>query len=207
MIRFDNEAKAGNGFRFVFGVDEAGRGPLAGPVVAAAVLLTTTDFSAPVGDSKKLTPGQRERAFVEILERAWIGMGIMNERVIDEVNILRATHLAMALAMRDLLARLPAEMQAVRAERGIKGLVDGNSFSGFSEVPLDLVVGGDRQSASIACASIVAKVWRDRIMGQYDKVYPAYFFARHKGYPTSFHREAVLRHGPSPIHRASFRLT
>ena len=197
MIEFD-KAKA-NGFRFLFGVDEAGRGPLAGPVVAAAVWVKDPDFTCRINDSKALSDAQRENAFLEIYERAVVGVGIMSETVIDEVNILCATHLAMTAAIKDLAGRLaPEGMNA-------KVLIDGNSFKGDVACHIECVVKGDAKSFAIACASIVAKVTRDRIMGQYDQVYPQYGFKAHKGYPTQAHRDAIRTHGLSLIHRKTFR--
>ncbi len=198
MIEFD-KAKAVNGFRFIFGVDEAGRGPLAGPVVAAAVFLKDTAFKCRVGDSKVLSEAQREKAFVEIHERAVVGVGIMSEIVIDEVNILRATHLAMSAAVKDLASHVAA------LKGDVKILIDGNFYQGDIPYKVECVVKGDAKSMAIACASIVAKVTRDRIMCEYDKVYPQYGFKGHKGYPTSAHRAAIRIHGLSPIHRKTFR--
>ena len=197
LIEFD-KAKA-NGFRFFFGVDEAGRGPLAGPVVAAAVLIKDTGFTCRVGDSKALSEAQREKAFREIHQRALVGVGIMSETVIDEVNILRATHLAMTAAVKDLASRLSP------GDREVKVVIDGNSYQGDIPYKVECVVKGDAKSMAIACASIVAKVTRDRIMCAYDQVYPQYGFKAHKGYPTEAHRDAIRVHGLSLIHRKTFR--
>lgn len=205
LSAFDHKAKA-NGFRFIFGVDEAGRGPLAGPVVAAAVWLRDTSFTVPVGDSKKLSERQRLNAFHEIHERASVGVGIMSETVIDRVNILKASHLAMAAAVKSLVAHLPLQMREDPRLASAAGLlVDGNMFTVAVPFKVGLVVGGDGKSLSIACASIIAKVTRDRLIDQYDRIYPQYGFARHKGYPTAAHRAAIDRHGLSPIHRKTFR--
>ncbi|MFH0754863.1 MAG: ribonuclease HII [Candidatus Omnitrophota bacterium] len=189
-----------DGFRFVFGVDEAGRGPLAGPVVAAAVCLRATDFSTRAGDSKVLSEHQREKAFVQIHERALVGIGIIDQTVIDQINILRASHLAMAMAIKDLAGRMDSSAVTVKV------LVDGNSFHGDIPYKIECIVKGDAKSLSIACASIVAKVTRDRIMADYDKIYPQYGFLKHKGYPTQGHREAIKKFGLSPIHRKTFRV-
>jgi ribonuclease HII len=198
LISFD-KAKA-NGFRFLFGVDEAGRGPLAGPVVAAAVCIRDMDFLNRIGDSKKLSLPQREKAFREIRSHAVTGVGIMSETVIDQVNILGATHLAMAAAVKDLvqgmIRPLPGE---------VKVLIDGNSFEGDIPWTVETVVKGDALSLAIGAASIIAKVTRDRIMLEYDRLYPQYGFAIHKGYPTAAHRAAIKVHGLSPIHRKTFR--
>lgn len=189
------------GFRAVAGVDEAGRGPLAGPVVAAAVLLGeriqragVVDDLAGVRDSKELSAAERLRLLPAILREARaIGVGIAAAPVIDRLDILRATRLAMA-----------------RAVRRIGSAADCALVDGSDQVPAPLptfsVVRGDRRSLSIAAASVVAKVLRDLIMERYDRIYPGYGFAEHKGYPTEAHRAAIRRLGPSPIHRRSFRL-
>jgi ribonuclease HII len=188
------------GFDTIIGVDEAGRGPLAGPVVAAAVALKAENLRSRIDDSKKLTPGQREAAFLEISAKSAFGIGVVNEQVVDRVNILQATRLAMLQAVSSLIKKSGASNLRPCV------LVDGN-------MPLDVgfpcraIVGGDGKSKSIAAASILAKVSRDRIMCIYDRVYPGYGFLRHKGYPTSAHRRALKKLGPSPIHRRSFRLS
>ena len=201
MIAFDQEAKA-DGFRFLFGVDEAGRGPLAGPVVAAAVCLRETSFTNRIDDSKLLSPLQRRKAFDEIFEHGWVGLGVMSETVIDDVNILRATHLAMSMSVSDLCSHLPAEMR----RETVKILIDGNSFSGTVPFKVKTVIGGDAKSLSIACASIIAKVYRDRVMEKFDRLYPGYGFSIHKGYGTASHREAVKKLGRCPIHRRTFSI-
>jgi ribonuclease HII len=206
MLEIERKTKAA-GFRFIFGVDEAGRGPLAGPVVAAAVLLRNTQFTCPIRDSKLLSSKQRERAFLEIQDRAWFGVGVVNEDVIDEMNILRAAHFAMGLAVQDLVSHLPGRTrEAKHFAHSVKVLIDGNLFTRDLPYSLQTIVHGDRLSLSIASASIVAKVTRDRIMGHYDRIYPQYGFRDHKGYGTAAHRKAIRRHGLSPIHRRSFRV-
>lgn len=206
MLYYEKKAKQ-QGFTFTVGVDEVGRGPLAGPVVAAAVKLNTTKFNNLVTDSKKLTPPHRESAFLEIYQKATIGIGIMNESVIDAVNILNATKLAMQQAVANLIYVWNKEIDAKQSRSINKNkiiiLIDGN-------VSLDLpfrlknIIEGDSKSLSIASASIVAKVIRDRIMSVYHKVYPKYSFISHKGYGTKKHFEAIDRHGSCPIHRMSF---
>jgi ribonuclease HII len=206
MLEIERKAKA-KGFRFIFGVDEAGRGPLAGPVVGAAILLHNTEFTCPVRDSKQLTPKQRERAFLEIQERSWYGVGVVNESVIDEINILRAAHFAMSLAVEDLVTHLPSRIRETEDfASSVKVLIDGNLFTRELPYSLQTVVRGDSLSLSIASASIVAKVTRDRIMEHYDRIFPQYGFKDHKGYPTVAHRAAVRKHGLSSIHRKSFRI-
>ena len=206
LIDFDQKAKAKNGFRFLFGIDEAGRGPLAGPVVAGAVFLKTTDFNVAVGDSKKLSHARRVKAFHQIHEKAYVGVGVISETVIDELNILRASHLAMAAAVKDLLAHLP---EAIRSAddfvAAVQLLIDGNMFTVPVAYSVQTVIGGDARSLSIACASIIAKVTRDRIIDMYDTIYPQYGFRQHKGYPTAAHRAAILKYGLCPIHRKTFR--
>jgi ribonuclease HII len=200
------ETQAQNkGLRFILGVDEAGRGPLAGPVVAAAVCLRHTDFTNPINDSKKMSAKVREAAFFEIFEKAYVGIGIMNEKTIDSVNILNASHLAMEMAIKDLINRMPKDdtlQESFHKEVGL--LIDGNMFRTSLPYQYQAIIGGDGKSLSIACASIIAKVSRDRILIVYDKVFPQYGFAKHKGYPTRDHRLAIKKYGTSIIHRKSF---
>lgn len=176
------------------GIDEAGRGPLAGPVVAAAVVFPRACATPGVKDSKLLSNTQREILFSEIMETALaVGVGVMSHEVIDRINILQATFLAMHEAVRQLGIR-PHYL-----------LVDGNRFLGTG-IPFQTIVRGDAQCTSIAAASIVAKVTRDRMMVEFDTHFPGYGFARHKGYPTREHCAAIRRLGYSPIHRRSFHL-
>lgn len=172
-------------------MDEAGRGPLAGPVVASAVIVRDRSISSPVRDSKLLTERQREKAYAAIREHYRVGIGIAEPEEIDRINILQATLMAMqrALAGLDLIPSLI--------------LVDGLHVPA-GQVPAIPLVDGDARSYAIACASIIAKVTRDRMMREYDTQYPGYGFAGHKGYGTRSHIEAVRRLGPCPIHRRSF---
>jgi ribonuclease HII len=180
------------GFVRIAGVDEAGRGPLAGPVVAAAVVFRPGTQIEGVDDSKKLKPDTRERLFQEIIRSArGYGVGVVDHETIDRINILNATFAAMHAA----LGHLPFRPDHV--------LVDGNRFSS-TEYSFTTIVDGDARCFSIAAASIVAKVWRDRLMREYDREYPGYGFARHKGYGTPGHLRALRELGPSPIHRQSF---
>ena len=197
MLYFERSLKK-KGKDLIIGVDEAGRGPLAGPVVAAAVVLRKTRFKNRIDDSKKLTPFQREKAFYEITERALFGIGIINEKIIDRLNILVATRIAMERAVADLLGKL----SSFNAQR-THVLVDGNVKLDLS-VPFTNIIRGDSRSKSIASASILAKVTRDRIMVLYDKIFPQYGFIRHKGYPTKAHRLALKKFGKSIIHRTTF---
>ena len=185
-------AGAGRGGRIVAGVDEAGRGPLAGPVVAAAVILDPAVRIEGIADSKSLSAERRAELDREVRERALsFAVARVGVDVIDAVNILQATMRAMCEAV-DGLHLSPDEV-----------LVDGNRCPALP-YPARAVVRGDASVAAISAASILAKVARDREMIEMDRRYPEYGFARHKGYATQAHRDALLRFGPSPIHRASF---
>ena len=206
MLCFEQQAKD-RGHLLVLGIDEAGRGPLAGPVVAAAVCLREVTFENRIADSKELSPRQRTLAFPEIFEKAFVGVGIMSEAVIDEHNILQATFFAMRNAVVHLLGRLPSELkEGIRRGRDVCLLVDGNRFISDLPYAYQTITNGDNRSLSIACASIVAKVSRDRMLTVYDRLYPQYGFLKHKGYPTQQHKQAIREHGLSPIHRRTFRL-
>jgi len=186
------------GYDLIIGVDEAGRGPLAWPVVAAAVALNSCRFKNRIDDSKKLTAQAREKAFDEIIKKSVFGVGVVSEKIIDAVNILEATLLAMEQAVNSLLTKI----KKIGSYHPYI-IVDGNmrlkvKFASTS------IIKGDAKSKSIAAASIIAKVTRDRIMSSYDKIYPQYGFSKHKGYPTKEHRLALKRIGPSLIHRKSF---
>lgn len=181
------------GFEPVAGVDEAGRGCLAGPVVAAAVIFPQMVFIPEVRDSKTLSPRGREAAEKLIREKASsIAVGVVGPEEIDRINILRASLKAMAMAVDGLHIR-PGVL-----------LVDGNQAMPH-DLPQKAIVGGDRHSFTIAAASIIAKVCRDAIMGEFSLRYPQYDFAGHKGYPTSGHLTALKRYGPCPIHRRTFK--
>lgn len=186
------------GYEFIIGVDEAGRGPLAGPVVAAAVTLRNFRFKNRIDDSKKLTPREREDASLEIINKSLFGIGVVSEKVIDKTNILLATQLAMKKAISSLLVKLNH-----KRENKICILVDGDVEVKFPYTIVNIIK-GDGKSKSIASASILAKVTRDRIMLAYDKIYPEYGFSVHKGYPTKTHRDILKKVGPSAIHRMSF---
>jgi len=185
------------GFDVIIGIDEAGRGPLAGPVVAAAVVLKENTFASRIDDSKKLTIPQRNKAFPEIIKKSYFGLGVVDEGIIDRVNILQATILAMESALGQLLTKLKKKNIKARI------LVDGDVRLSV-KYPVTNIIKGDGKSKSIAAASILAKVYRDSLMSLYDRAYPGYGFLKHKGYPTKAHREALLRLGPSRIHRKSF---
>ena len=181
------------GFSLICGVDEAGRGPLAGPVCAAAVILPPDLELEGLNDSKKLSEKRREALYPLICEQARAyGIAFASEQEIDELNILQATFLAMRRAVGQL---------------GLKpdlALVDGNREPDFGSIPVRTIIKGDSRSANIAAASILAKVTRDRFMLEQDAVYPQYGFAVHKGYGTQKHYAALREFGPCPIHRRSF---
>ncbi|MFH0948669.1 MAG: ribonuclease HII [Elusimicrobiota bacterium] len=189
LFSFDKKFRR---FDFVVGVDEAGRGPLAGPVVSAAVVLGKNTFIKNLNDSKKLNPKVRYSVYKEIIKKCIdYQVGIVNHLVIDRINILEATKLSMKIAVKKL---------------GVKPdlvLIDGNQ-------PIDIkiaqktIIKGDSKSASIAAASVIAKVTRDMLMKKYDRQFPNYGFAKHKGYGTKFHIETIKTFGPCKIHRKSF---
>ncbi|MBU1863501.1 MAG: ribonuclease HII [Candidatus Omnitrophica bacterium] len=176
----------------IAGIDEAGRGPLAGPVVAAAVILPKNHTIEGINDSKKLTAKKREKLYHEILAYAQVGVGIVNEKIIDAINIYEATRLAMKHAVLDL------------AQRPEYLLIDGTMTI---ELPIQSmsIINGDAQCASIAAASIIAKVTRDELMCKLHIRYPQYAFNKHKGYPTKEHVALLSSFGVSPVHRLSFR--
>ena len=180
------------GYEVLAGVDEAGRGPLAGPVVAAACILDPSKPIYGLNDSKKLTPSSRNRLFSLIMENAaaW-QIGIADHLVIDNINILQAT----CQAMRQAISNLPVKPGLL--------LIDAVKLSGVNQ-PVWPIIRGDGLSVSIAAASILAKVTRDRLMDEFDAQYPEYGFAQHKGYGTPMHYEALAKFGPCPIHRLTF---
>jgi ribonuclease HII len=182
------------GFLRIAGIDEAGRGPLAGPVVAAACIFLDGASIRGIDDSKKLSPDQRFRLYDKLVSHPSVlfGLGIVDAPIIDEINILQATFRAMLLAISDL------------KEKPDFLLVDG-PFLPPTEIPGEGIVEGDALSPSIGAASILAKVTRDRLMVDYHRLYPQYGFDQHKGYGTAQHLSALTLHGPCPIHRHSFR--
>lgn len=189
---YENEA-LNKGYKLICGVDEAGRGPLAGPVCAAAVILPENCVIDGLNDSKKISEKKREMLFDIIIEKALaysIAFGTLEE--IEEYNILEATYIAMNRAIEGL--NIKADF----------ALIDGNRVPKGIKIPCETVVKGDAHSCSIAAASILAKVTRDRLMLEYDKKYPQYLFAKHKGYGTKAHYEAIKQYGVCEIHRLSF---
>jgi len=197
MLYYERKLKA-KGFKLIIGVDEAGRGPLAGPVVAAAVALEARRFQCRIDDSKKLTASAREKAFLEIIKKSSFGIGIVNERVIDLVNIAVATRIAMEEAVSSLLDKIHKGKNM-----RMHVIVDGN-MPLDAGLPHTTIIKGDAKSKSIAAASILAKVTRDRIMDMSDQVFPQYGFKQHKGYPTRLHRSLINKFGLTVIHRKSF---
>jgi ribonuclease HII len=190
LLEYEIKAHA-KGYKIVVGVDEAGRGPLAGPVVAAAVILDNNMSLKGLDDSKKLSQRKRDEFYPKIQEMA-NGVAVLGQEIIDEINILQATRLAMKQAVEKLMMT-PDIL-----------LIDGNQKIN-SPIEQWTIIKGDTKSLSIAAASVLAKVTRDRIMKDYDHMYPQYEFSRHKGYGTKRHRDLIARHGPCPIHRKTFR--
>ncbi len=192
-MNFDIEKEALNeGYKIVCGVDEAGRGPLCGPVCAAAVILPVDCEIEGINDSKKLSEKKREQLFSIITEKAMAySIQMVDAQTIDEINILQATFLAMRTAVENLSIKPDI------------ALIDGNGKPGL-DIAERTVVKGDAKSVSIAAASILAKVTRDRYMLEADKKYPEYSFAKHKGYGTKLHYEAIAEHGICPEHRRTF---
>ena len=181
------------GFSYIAGIDEAGRGPLAGPVVSAAVLLPTSFHDPDITDSKKLSPKKRSYLYEKLYDHAVsIGIGIIDNIEIERINILNAALLSMAISVKNLSPQ-PDYL-----------LIDGK-FRIPTDLPQEPIIRGDALSISIAAASIVAKVSRDRLMERYDQDYPQFGFSRHKGYPTKAHKEAIRTFGCCPIHRRTFK--
>ncbi len=193
MLTYELEEKYTNeGYSVICGCDEAGRGPLAGPVVAAAVVLPTGLYIEGLDDSKKLSEKKREALFDVIkAEAIAYSIGSASVEEIEEINILNASMLAMKRAIEAL------------PEKADFALIDGNIVRGF-DIPAVPIIKGDATSPSIAAASILAKVTRDRLLCEYDKQYPEYQFSKHKGYGTKVHTEAIRKYGVLPIHRRSF---
>jgi ribonuclease HII len=193
LIKYDNRIRLETG-RLLCGVDEAGRGPLAGPVVAASVIFGDDVYIEGIFDSKQVTSKQREELFEEIKEKALCyGIGIVDNNRIDELNILNATKEAMTIAISGMV-----EMPGII-------IADGN-FYAYAFCEVRNVVKADEKSFSVAAASILAKVTRDRIMCEYEQLYPHFTFAAHKGYGTASHLDEILEFGYTDIHRRSFKL-
>lgn len=191
LMKFENE-KYAQGYTVIAGIDEAGRGPLAGPVVAAAVILKKDEKIEGVNDSKKLSPKKRDKIYDEIVEKAIAySVGIVDNNVIDEINILEATRLAMKKAIEGL--SVTPDYLLIDAEKKVD-----------TKIKLDGIIKGDSLSESIAAASIIAKVTRDRMMDNLDEQYTKYEFVKHKGYGTALHISKIKEFGLSDIHRKTF---
>ena len=181
------------GFNMICGIDEAGRGPLAGPVVVASVIMPANSMIEGVNDSKKVSEKKREKLYDQILEEAIsYGVGIVGQDEIDEINILNATKKGLTMSLKELTVK-PDLI-----------IVDALTHIDTMGIPYESIIKGDAKCYSISVASIIAKVTRDRIMREWDKVYPEYGFEKHKGYGTSAHIEAIKKYGLCPIHRKSF---
>ena len=185
------------GYKLICGIDEAGRGPLAGPVVVGAVVMKPESKIEWVNDSKKVTEKRRDILYDMITEEAlaW-GVGIVSEKEIDEINILNATKKGLHIALGEVIEKLGKKPEIVITD----ALKEIDTF----KIPYQSIIKGDATCYSISCASIIAKVTRDRIMKEWDEVYPQYGFNSHKGYGTAKHIEAIKKYGPSPIHRKTF---
>ena len=182
-----------NNIEYICGIDEAGRGPLAGPVVVGAVILPKDSFIEGVNDSKKISEKKREKIYEQILEEAIsYSVGIVDQKTIDEINILNATKLGVKIALEGLKQKPDVIM------------VDALTNMDTLGIPYISVVKGDAKNYSIAAASIIAKVTRDRIMKEWDEIYPAYGFSKHKGYGTAEHIRVIKENGPCILHRKSF---
>lgn len=201
MLYYERCAKK-KGYSIVIGLDEAGRGPLAGPLTVAAVYLKRADFKCRVDDSKKLSASQRAKAFREITEKSIFGIGFVSQETVDSFKITESLRFAADIALMQIFSRLKSESLNSDFKNTFL-LFDGRLSS---NMPYDSkeIIHGDGRSLSIAAASILAKVSRDRIMDVYDKAYPQYGFSVNKGYGTRKHLQRIRRYGLSPLHRASF---
>lgn len=192
LKQYENDLR-NKGYKYICGIDEAGRGPLAGPVVVASVIMPANSIIEGVNDSKKVSEKKREKLYDLILEEAIsYGVGIIGQDEIDEINILNATKKGLTMSLQELTQK--PELIIVDALTHIDTL----------GIPYESIIKGDAKCYSISAASIIAKVTRDRIMREWDKVYPQYGFAQHKGYGTSAHINAIKEFGPCPLHRRSF---
>ena len=192
LKNYENELRE-KGFKYICGIDEAGRGPLAGPVVVASVILPKNSMIEGINDSKKVSEKKREKLYDLIIEEAIsYGVGIIGQDEIDDINILNATKKGLTLSLQELTKR-PDLI-----------IVDALSKINTLGIPYESIIKGDAKCYSISAASIIAKVTRDRIMREWDKVFPQYGFATHKGYGTSAHINAIKEYGICPIHRKTF---
>ena len=191
------------GVKSICGIDEAGRGPLAGPVVVASVIMPEGSMIEGVNDSKKVSEKKREKLYEQIIEEAVAyGVGIIDQNEIDRINILNATKEGLILCIKELEKDLKEKNRGIEKPEII--LVDALTKIDTDHIPYQSIIKGDAKSYSIAAASIIAKVTRDRIMRQWDEVYPEYGFAKHKGYGTAMHISAIKQYGICPLHRKTF---
>ncbi len=192
LKKYEEELRK-KGFKYICGIDEAGRGPLAGPVVVASVIMPENSMIEGVNDSKKVSEKKREKLYDLILDEAIsYGIGIVGQDEIDEINILNATKKGLTMSLQEL------------TQKPDLIIVDALSKINTLGIPYESIIKGDAKCYSISAASIIAKVTRDRIMREWDKIYPQYGFATHKGYGTSSHIKAIIENGPCPIHRKTF---
>ena len=204
LKKVEEELYNEKGLKAIAGIDEAGRGPLAGPVVVACCLMPRNSMIEGVNDSKKISEKKREMLYEQITNEAIsYGIGIINQKEIDEINILQATKKGLTEAIKDMENKL-AEKPELGIIKPDAILVDALTKIDTDGIPYKSIIHGDAISYSIACASIIAKVTRDRIMRQWDEIYSQYGFAKHKGYGTAAHIKALKEYGPCPLHRESF---
>lgn len=204
LKKIEEELYKGKEIKTIAGIDEAGRGPLAGPVVVACALMPRNSMIEGVNDSKKVSEKKREKIYEEIISEAiGYGVSIIGQNEIDEINILQATKKGVTEAIKNMEQNLKLNIE-LGIEKPDAILVDALTKIDTDGIPYKSIIHGDAISYSIACASIIAKVTRDRIMRQWDEVYPQYGFSKHKGYGTAAHISALKEYGPCPLHRTSF---
>ena len=204
LKKVENELYEQKDIRYIAGIDEAGRGPLAGPVVVACCLMPKNSMIEGVNDSKKVSEKKREKLYDLITQEAIsYGVGIIGQKEIDEINILQATKKGLTIAIKEMEKKL-AENPELGVNKPDAILVDALTKIDTDGIPYKSIIHGDAISYSIACSSIIAKVTRDRIMRQWDEIYPEYGFAKHKGYGTAAHIKAIKEYGLCPLHRISF---
>ena len=204
LKKVENELYVQKNIKYIAGIDEAGRGPLAGPVVVACCLMPKNSMIEGVNDSKKVSEKKREKLYDLITQEAIsYGVGIIGQKEIDEINILQATKKGLTIAIKEMEKKL-AENPELGINKPDAILVDALTKIDTDGIPYKSIIHGDAISYSIACSSIIAKVTRDRIMRQWDEIYPEYGFAKHKGYGTAAHIKAIKEYGLCPLHRISF---
>lgn len=204
LKKVEEELYTKENLKVIAGIDEAGRGPLAGPVVVACCMMPRESMIEGVNDSKKIAEKKREKLYELITEEAIsYGVGIIGQKEIDEINILQATKKGLTMAIKDMEEKLK-EKPELEITKPDAILVDALTKIDTDGIPYKSIIHGDAISYSIACSSIIAKVTRDRIMRQWDEVYPQYGFIKHKGYGTAAHIQAIKEYGLCPLHRRSF---